>query len=196
MRNHDKNSNENHLSWRTGAERVRIDLVTGISASFVCLLCLIVTATSHYDSTKIVPNTIPNGIIGMAPINSTGTNDPMQDPVNTGNAQVGGGPNLPTDGTGPYNPVEPVRSDYPEEPTVAALQVHESSGMGAGHHDQTITGPGNVDNGNPAPRDPIPVNYLTTMTNANTKAVTYTRDEVVTGYLTLSEVEALAAASK
>lgn len=190
MRNHDKSSSENHLPRRTGVKRVRIDLMIGIAASFVCLLCLVFAVMSDHDSPKIVPNTAPNATIGMTPIDSTGARDPMQDPVNQGNADVGGERNLPTDGRGAYDPNPDERKDHPEESGITdGIQEHESSGMGRGHKDQVITGPGNVDNGVPAPRDPILVNPNSAVTDSNTGISAPVMGERNTSSATASDTE-------
>ncbi len=48
-----------------------------------------------------------------SPVDGQGAKNPQDDPVYQSNAPIGGGPNLPTDGTGTAQPTEPPRQDYP-----------------------------------------------------------------------------------
>ncbi len=129
--------------------------------------------------------------------------DPKEDPVNQGNAPIGGGENLPTDGTGEFQPTEEPRTDHPEEgrdknpsgrpdvdPSTGNSNVnlpagndqpHESSGQGKDENgyqkpDHNVVDPngGMTDNGTPAEKNPIEVNPGTTVTDDNTGATSST----------------------
>lgn len=116
--------------------------------------------------------------------------DPGKDPVNNGNADVNGGSNLPTDGSGKEQPTEPPRKDYPDEgtgsttnpgsnrpdydpntgnstTTLTPNDKHESSGQGGDSLDHEIkdANNGHTDNGSVPDKGPIDTTHNTTVTD-------------------------------
>lgn len=101
-----------------------------------------------------------------------GGKDPIVDPVNQGTADIGGGENKKTDGTGGYQKEEADRNDYPDKDdqhtvingsndsntTVKPNDSHEGGSSGTGGVDHAVTGnnPGDkVDNGEIPDKSPI-----------------------------------------
>lgn len=118
------------------------------------------------------------------PADGQGGKDPSQSSQNQGNAETGGGSNLPTDGTGEDEPTKPPKEDYPETPNdnpaintpsdkpidAGDNDNHDSSGQGGQDHPIQDPNHGNTDNGDPPPTDPIPVDPGTSGTDLGTGA--------------------------
>lgn len=93
-----------------------------------------------------------------------GIKDPNEDPGPQGNAPIGGGENLPGDGTGDYQPTEPPRDDYPEEDNNPVTKPDPDTPPPVEDDDGGFT-----DNGDPPPTDvPIEPDPDTTITDPGT----------------------------